>query len=388
MKSLLTLLAFSIVFTATQAVAEVRDWTKGDVTIRAEYISQSDGQVTIRKEGREFQIDIATLSQEDRDWLSRQQSKSGGNGQGIYIAIGNGLHRLSSLDGRVWTNVENAGKPGHDQNDLKSIATGNSVCVAVGGFSKSNILTTSDGIAWHKNEFNIGVLSGVIFTDGHFFAFGESGRVAKSRDGLEWIQVGDAKQRDHLAAEAQELGLEKPVKSNIRSWRLANGIFTGSGDNGFIVSTKDFENWTFAKRIEPQSRLYIETDGKGFVVKGDNTLHYSEDAVNWTDVTPPEAPVSKYMRLEHDGKRYVANDRKGQGWESSDGQKWQKIEGATFPGIVSLVRPDLYYAFKNYWEYTEEFQVSTDRGKSWENCEIPAPVGVTHVIFAEGFPGW
>ncbi len=75
---------------------------------------------------------------------------------GIYLAVGNGLHRLSSHDGITWSHHHFVGKPAHDQNDLKSLATGNGVAVAVGGFSRSNILTTRDGVKWHINDFNAG----------------------------------------------------------------------------------------------------------------------------------------------------------------------------------------------------------------------------------------
>ncbi|MEM7014435.1 MAG: hypothetical protein AAF585_23490, partial [Verrucomicrobiota bacterium] len=292
-----------------------------------------------------------------------------------------------SNDGRVWTNHEFVAEPKHDQNDLKAIAVGNGACVVVGGFSRSNILTTNDGVGWHKNDFNIGVLSGVIFANERFYAFGESGRVAESTDGMEWKQIGDAKLRDHLATEAQKLGLDANIKSNIRRWRHVNGIFVGAGDNCIIVSTRDFENWTFAERLEPQSRLFIESDGNGFVVRGDQTLHHSPDGVEWTEVTPELDANAKFNSLVYDGERYIVNLRgnSGAAFESKDGLEWEPVKGATFPVTLATLRPDLYYAFETYWKYTEDLKISTDGGKTWEGCEIPAPAGVTNVIFAEGF---
>lgn len=375
---------------AASGFAEVRTWTndKG-VSLTAEFVSQADGFVKIRRvsDRRDFDIAIATLSQADQDWLAKQAaSASGGSGEGIYIAAGNGAHRMSSLDGLTWTNHEFIDKPAHDQNDLKAITVGNGVCVVVGGFSRSNIFTTSDGVTWEKNAFNMGVLSGVIFVNDQFHAFGEGGKVGSSKDGQEWEIIGDANVREFQTQEAEKLGLDERIKSNVRRWRHANGTFVGAGDNCIIVSTKDFENWTFAERLQPQSRLFIEADANGFVVRGDKTLHHSTDGVDWTEVTPEIGENTRFNSLVHDGERFILNSRGSEAWESADGKEWKEVRGETFPGTLATLRPDLYYSFETYWKYTEDLKISTDGGKSWESTEIPGPAGVTCMIFAEGFP--
>ncbi|QDT37896.1 hypothetical protein [Stratiformator vulcanicus] len=310
---------------------------------------------------------------------------------GIYIAIGHGLHRMASNDGVTWTAHEFAGKPAHNQNDLAQAAVGNGVCVAIGGYSKSNILTTKDGVEWTKNKFNAGVLSGIVFLDGRFLAFGQGARVIESNDGEKWRVIGDGKLRDHLKKEAESLGLEKPIKSNIRAWRYVNGAFVGCGDNGFLITTRDLKNWTFPPRIEPRSRLFIESDDNGFVVYGHHTVHHSTDGVRWTDVTPEEVAGKTSNRdrlssLTHDGERFLVNNRRGQGWESADGKDWQLVTDSKFPLNIDAVRPDLIYSFQTYWKATEDLKYSTDGGKSWQSANIPAPVGITDVIFAPGFP--
>lgn len=306
--------------------------------------------------------------------------------QGLFIAVGNGLHRMASNDGIEWTQHQFVDKPGHNQNDFKALAAGNGAVVAVGGFSKSNILTTRDGIEWHKNDFNAGVLSGVIFVNGAFHAFGESGKVIDSKDGLKWEVIGDAKTKDHLAAEAQKLSEAGPIKSNIRDWRHSGGRFVGSGDNGFLITTTDFNTWHYPQRIEPRSRIYIETDGKGFVVVGENTLHHSTDGLEWKDVTPKLPEGTRLGTLVHDGRRYLVNTRKGAGYESADGIEWREIKGASFPGTLAAPRPGLLYAFATYWQHTEDLKYSTDSGKSWKSARLPAPAGVTRIIHSEAFP--
>ena len=340
-------------------------------------------QVTLKlATGRTVTFDIGLLSKADQEHVRGWKPAASASQGGLYIAVGNGLHRMSSTDGLIWTNHVFADKPGHNQNDLKALATGNGAVVAVGGFSKSNILTTRDGKEWHINDFNAGVLSGVLFVNEAFHAFGEGGKVIQSKDGLKWEVVGDAKTKDHLAAEAQKLGEAAPIKSNIRAWRHAGGRFVGSGDNGFLITTTDFQKWDYPPRIEPRSRLYIETSGSGFVVVGEATLHHSTDGLEWKNVTPELPSGGKFASLVHDGSRYLANTRSGAGFESTDGIAWKDIKGSTFPGYLAALRPDLIYSFANYWQYTEALKVSTDGGKTWKNSTIPAPAGVTRIIHA------
>jgi len=380
-------LAFSLLIQAFwpgHLTAETRTWTdRNGQEIEAEYLSHDDDKVTIRRvaDNQEFEFPIRILSREDQEWLASR-------GEGIYIAVGNGAHRMSSLDGITWTNHVFVEKPGHNQNDIKDIAVGNGVCIAIGGFSKSNIFVTKDGVNWEKNPFNIGVLSGVIFHDGKFHVFGEGGRVAISEDGEEWEKAGEADFREHLTEEAEALGLDERLKSNIRSWAEANGTFVGAGDNGVLVVTQDFEDWTYPPRIEPRSRCFIESDANGFVVRGDTTLHHSADGITWTNVTPEMEGEARFVSIVHDGERFIVNTRDKEGWASEDGLEWERIEDATFPGHLATLRPDLYYSFKNYWQYTEDLLRSTDGGETWESCEIPAPVGITNMIFAEGLPAF
>ncbi|MGF1451469.1 MAG: hypothetical protein ACFB21_05285 [Opitutales bacterium] len=374
-----------LLFALCAAGAEVRTWTNhAGQTIQAEYLSQNGGSVTLLRypDRQQFTFPVASLSPADQQWLASQAPLGS---DGIFIAVGNGLHRMSSNDGREWTNHVYKGKPGHDQNDLKDIAFGNDSVVTVGGFSRSNILTTTDGVAWHKNDFNIGVLSGVIFHEGYFYVFGEGARTARSPDGMTWEAYGDGNLReDFLEPEAERLGEDKPIKSNIRQWRFAQGRFVGTGDNSIIATTVDFNDWDY-QRLEPRERLFVETNGRTFVAHGRESVQYSPDGLTWTEVTPDDLGDGRINSLVFDGERYVLNNSRDVGWESSDGEVWARIADASFPDFIASLRPGLYYSFKNYWQYTEEFKVSTDGGKTWESTNIPEPVGVTNIIFAPGF---
>ncbi len=111
---------------------------------------------------------------------------------------------------------------------------------------------------------------------------------------MTWKVIGDAKTKSHLIAEAKALGESEPIKSNIRDWRFASGRFVGSGDNGFLITTTDFQKWEYPPRIEPRSRLYIASNGSAFVVVGDATLHHSADGLEWKNVTPDLPAGTKF----------------------------------------------------------------------------------------------
>ncbi len=309
-----------------------------------------------------------------------------GKEDGIYIAVGNGLHKMSSNDGIKWGNHEFKAKPAHNQLDLKYLVVGDGIAVAVGGYSKSNILVTLDGVKWEQIDFNIGVISGVVYEDGRFLAVGEGGRIAASEDGFKWKEVADAKVKDFLSDEAKELGLKKGIKSNLRAWRVLDGKLIGSGDNGFVVTTDDLKKWEM-KRLEPQSRMYIEVaEDVGAVLCGDRSLHFSSDGDKWEEVGPKVADGDKFFSITHDGNRFLVNSKSGRGWESTDGKVWEALKNIEMPGKIKAVSPDMLYSFAASWRYTDDLKYSTDGGKKWKSAEIPGPVGITNIVWAPGFP--
>ncbi len=316
------------------------------------------------------------------------QTQAGQEGsQGLFIAVGHGAHRLASEDGLTWGHHQFVGKPGHNHNDLAAMTAGNGLCLAVGGFARSHILYTRDGIEWKTGQYNIGVLGGALFRGGKFLIFSQNGRVASSPDAENWTILGNAYVRSHIREEARQLGLDKPIKSNVRIWREAGGVFLGSGDNGLRVWTRDFKQWHFhrtsLRRVWPK----MESDGKVFVVAGD-IVEWSTNAADWTVAELPgletPLPQKKFRSLVHDGKRFLLSYGQ-QAWQSPDGKTWTLLDGVTLPGFVATPRRDRWYSFENYWKHTRKLLVSTDQGKTWKEAKLPAPAGITHILYLEDF---
>lgn len=303
---------------------------------------------------------------------------------GYFISIGNGAHRMYSEDGIIWTDHHFLGKPKHDQNDLKAIAHGNDITVVVGGFSRSNIFITEDGKSWEKSSFNIGVLSGVVFTNKKFYIFGEGGRVASSKDGKKWKQIADAQVYNWGKEEGKRLGVGS-LKVNVRMWKHTNGIFVGAGDNGVICTTENFKKFEIQKAPGNIARFRTAAGNGVFVIADNNKdaqkAFYSTDGKGWRDVSPKLAAGDKIRDVVFDGDRFILLSRK-YAWESKDGQNWKKIKGASFSGSL-IVTPKAYFLAGPWYSYTDNPKVSFDKGKTWKDCKFPTKAAMRYVIYVE-----
>jgi len=73
------LVATCWIFLAGLSTAEVREWTTADggKTLKAEYVSSADGEVTFRRERdrREFTLSLEKLSEADREWVKQKEAE-------------------------------------------------------------------------------------------------------------------------------------------------------------------------------------------------------------------------------------------------------------------------------------------------------------------------
>ena len=118
-------------------------------------------------------------------------------GNGKYVIVGNwgntvnanAVPSLVSSDAVSWTSV-----PGLVDNDnvvWGGLAYGNGVFVVVSMGGPARSMTSSDGVNWVSVPFynSQNLYSGLTFGGGLFVAVGNSGRVAKSSDGVTWFET-------------------------------------------------------------------------------------------------------------------------------------------------------------------------------------------------------
>ena len=155
-------------------------------------------------------------------------------------------------------------------NDLKRVAYGNGLFVAVGGSPSRGsplnigiyydfpvVYTSPDGVEWTEQFLPTSIwlpksywLEGVTYGNGLFVAVGWIGAIFTSPDGVNWTSRFS------------------PTFSPLYSVTYGNGRFVAVGYNGTILTSPDGETWT--KRTSPTSNfLNGVTYGNGrFVAVG------------------------------------------------------------------------------------------------------------------------
>jgi hypothetical protein len=113
----------------------------------------------------------------------------------MFVAVGDGYTRVTSLDGMNWTHlVASDGSNGA----FRSVAIGNGVVVTAGGRPDSGtrnsgrLLRSLDGINWTDELVTGPEMPSVVHVDGKFYAFSNAGDniLQISADGKEWLMQG------------------------------------------------------------------------------------------------------------------------------------------------------------------------------------------------------
>jgi hypothetical protein len=113
----------------------------------------------------------------------------------MFVAVGDGYTRVTSLDGMNWTHlVASDGSTGA----FRSVAIGNGVVVAAGGRPDSGtvdsgrLIRSLDGINWTDELSSGPEMPSVVHVDGKFYAFSNAGDniLQLSADGKDWLMQG------------------------------------------------------------------------------------------------------------------------------------------------------------------------------------------------------
>lgn len=257
------------------------------------------------------------------------------NGNGVFVAVGDGGVIRHSQDGLNWITQ----RPGQSQN-FWTIGFGNGSFVA--GTTDGALLTSPDAKNWQRLPLGAGLIHCVRYLNGQFFALSQSGEILTSPDAVNWArapQVTGAPlthiawdgsqylisgydgtiltsqdgtswtQRStptRLPLEGVACGAGKhvavgaegvvAVSSDGISWTIGSagqsnflrsviygmGLFVAVGDDGAILTSQDAITWTHANSGTTALLRHVDFfDGK-FVATGGNIVAYSSDGSNWT----------------------------------------------------------------------------------------------------------
>lgn len=225
-------------------------------------------------------------------------------GKGVFVAVGGGDHYAPyqvTRDGRTWKEIRPAwrGRIGH-------IAFGNDRFVAGGGtFSFSE-----DGEHWKlgaKIPHTGGVhLRHIVFGNGIFVGAGDC---FQKESGWYWVVTREGEKVDHFEA-------GKPA---VRGLTFGAGRFVALHGDGSIESSTDGRTWERSD-IEPDpGNGSILWTGRQFVVSGGKAALVSPDGHTWTKTTS-RIPCSP---LAVGGGVFVGGSWKRGLWTSADAMTWK-----------------------------------------------------------------
>lgn len=220
----------------------------------------------------------------------------------LYVAVGWGGRRTSSVDGRAWQHEQAEAHPGGDDNNLlRGVGYGNGLFVAVGGGPNIRMLVTRDGRTWTKPSYPGGQwLGGVAYGNGVWVAVGGLGRRMVSSDGMTWRDAGG-------------------TGSHLRAVAFANGRFVAAG-SGMCTSTVDGQTWTRATSCGSGAERVAGGGGRWVVVPySGRAVATSGDGQTWTVGTLPRDSRNGITFAA--GRFLVATS--GGVLTSSDGGAWE-----------------------------------------------------------------
>ena len=193
---------------------------------------------------------------------------------------GNNTDIWNSTDGVVYTRAQNAiyvggsTQPYQGSNELKSVAYGNGVYVAL---AKSNyILYSYDAVVWRQiaNPLAAGVstrIMSVCFGNGRFIAIGQDDRIITSTDGISWTVIVMGKPLGYLSyygGKWHGSGGNRSAADYYNRWKSdINGVnwINDGGLTGPLYNT----NVVYSK-------------GRYIRVRSDGAVDKSSDGVEWS----------------------------------------------------------------------------------------------------------
>ncbi len=229
-------------------------------------------------------------------------------GNGLFVAVGDG-NVLTSIDGVEWT-------PRVARVDLllSSVAFGNGRFVVAG---LDTILTSTDGLTWTEANLTFNVareFRDVTFGGGLFVAVGQGygyyPAIWTSVDGVQWSPISDG------------------PRNELESVAYGNGQFVAVGDEGDIYTSPDGAFW-IGRNSTVSSRLLGVTFGNNrYVVVGTRgRILSSPNGITWTKET--SGTPDRLESVTFGDGVFVAVGENGTILSSLNGTSWAKQSGGS-----------------------------------------------------------
>lgn len=269
----------------------------------------------------------------------------------FFVAAGYQGQRISSSNGRDWTNHE-LGKEGEI---YRAVAFGNGRAAALGSFGGGNIYSsTPDGKAWEPRGFKDGKFTRFVraacFGDGRFVAVGADPAFSiSSPDGREWsdyarlgvpdrqyqvlrrvahgngryVAIGDLARRAVSKDGVEWTDVPKPdAAESLIDLAFGRGVFAGVGLNGLCMSSEDGLAWT--RRFAGEEGEHLNSvlwTGDRFVAVGHGATYFSPDGIQWERRPNRNAPLA----AAYGAGVFVGTHWKGRILFSEDALSWTQV---------------------------------------------------------------
>jgi microcystin-dependent protein len=243
-----------------------------------------DGAVYLQSSYPELYSKIGKLAngKPGENWTTRTMPNGAyqavGYGNGLFVALTNGVNYATSPDGITWTARSNM-----PTGDWKAIAYGNDIWVATGNGPTNRLATSTNGTSWTaRTPPAVRDWWGLHFADGKFVAVGTQGatdNIMTSTNGIDWtLRTG-------------------PSDLQCLDVTYYNGRWVGVTYGRPTMFSDDTINWQITS-ASLGAELFRCAAGNGVFVapwaNGQNKIEVSKDGVTWETVTWYESIPSRY----------------------------------------------------------------------------------------------
>jgi hypothetical protein len=248
-------------------------------------------------------------------------------GNGKFVAAGaGGRVSVYSTDTETWKEVlpgTSAGSGFWDTDTIRAVAYGNGNFVAVG--YNARMALSANGTDWNvrqESTFNGDSILAVVYGNGKFVAAGDGGKIRYS---------GSADSGDWFNAQGTPFG-----STSILGLAYGESVrrFVAVGNEGKMAWSDDGVNWTELTSPAGFGKYSINavTFGGGkFVAVGDEgKIAHSKDGKTWTSETSNVFVSTGVLSICYGNGKFVAVGHNGKMAESNDGESWKTITSSIF----------------------------------------------------------